>query len=197
MADIPKPIQNLINHFSKLPGIGPKSASRLTYYLLKKPNNEVLDFGNALSNLQKNLVYCSKCHNYTEIDPCNICQNPKKNPKLICVVEQPLEVLAIEKTSFSGIYHVLHGAITPIEGIGPDQLTLDNLKKRAKNEDIEEIIIATNPNLEGEATAIYIQNMFKDNPTIKITRLAFGLPMGSDLEYIDEITLGRALEGRQ
>ncbi len=197
MSDIPKPIQNLINHFSKLPGIGPKSASRLTYYLLKKPNNEVLDFGNALSNLQKNLVYCSKCHNYTEIDPCNICQNPKKNPKQICVVEQPLEVLAIEKTSFSGTYHVLHGAITPIEGIGPDQLTLDNLKKRATSEEIEEIIIATNPNLEGEATAIYIQNMFKDNNTIKITRLAFGLPMGSDLEYIDEITLSRALEGRQ
>lgn len=197
MSNISKPIQNLINHFSKLPGIGSKTASRLTYYLLKKPNNEVLDFGNALINLQKNLVYCSRCHNYTEIDPCEICRNPKKNSNIICVVEQPLDVLAIEKTSFGGVYHVLHGALAPIEGIGPEHLTLDQLKSRINREHIEEIIIATNPNLEGEATAIYIQNMLQSRPNLKITRLAFGLPMGTDLEYVDEITLGRAFDGRK
>jgi recombination protein RecR len=197
MQYIPKPIENLINHFSKLPGIGPKTASRLTYYLLKKPKNDVYDFGQALSNLQKDLIYCSKCHNYTQIDPCAICQNSKKNQSIICVIEQPLDIMAIEKTSFNGIYHVLHGAIAPIEGIGPEHLTLNHLYQRIKNEQIEEIIIATNPNLEGEATAMYIQNMLKKFPNIHISRLAFGLPMGSDIEYVDEITLGKAFEGRK
>lgn len=193
---IPPSIASLINHFSKLPGIGPKTASRLTYYLLKKPSQEVIDFGNALVNLQKNLKYCSICHNYTEIDPCLICTNTKKNPHLICVVEQPLDIIAIEKTFFNGMYHVLHGSLKPIEGIGPEHLTLENLKNRVKKDSIEEIIIATNPNLEGEATSVYIQNMLK--PTnIKITRLAFGMPMGSDLEYIDEVTLTRSFEGRK
>lgn len=197
MQNIPKSIANLIHHFSKLPGIGPKSASRLTYFLLKKPKNDVQQFGQALVTLQENLIYCSICHNYTEIDPCEICQNPKKNPRVICVVEQPLDILAFEKTSFAGTYHVLHGALAPIEGIGPEHLTLESLNKKARQGNIEEIIIATNPNLEGEATAIYIQNMLENIPEIKITRLAFGLPMGSDLEYIDELTLNKAIEGRK
>lgn len=197
MSHTPKSILNLINHFSKLPGIGPKSASRLTYLLLKKSNNEIIDFGNALLNLKKNLTYCSTCHNYTETDPCEICQDPKKNSHIVCVVEQPLDILAVEKTSYNGIYHVLHGALAPIEGIGPEHLTLEHLLNRIKNDEIEELIIATNPNLEGESTAIYIQNMLKQFSNLKITRLAFGLPMGSDLEYVDEITLNRAFEGRK
>ncbi|HPH78889.1 MAG TPA: recombination mediator RecR [bacterium] len=197
MQNIPRPIENLINHFSKLPGIGPKTASRLTYHLLKKPKNDVYDFGQALTNLQKDLIYCSKCHNYTQIDPCLICQNPKKNPSTLCVVEQPLDVIAIEKTSFNGIYHVLHGALAPIEGIGPEHLTLEHLLRRIKQEQVTELIIATNPNLAGEATAVYIQNMLKNIPDIHISRLAFGLPMGSDIEYVDEITLSKAFEGRK
>ncbi|MFA4930727.1 MAG: recombination mediator RecR [Patescibacteria group bacterium] len=196
MAHIPSSISNLINHFSRLPGIGQKTASRLTYYLLHKNNQEILDFGSALTNLKQNLQLCSNCHNYTNTNPCLICQDPKREAQTICVVEQPLDIIAIEKTNYRGHYHVLHGALSPIDGIGPEHLTLDNLYRRLQNQDIAELIIATNPNLEGEATAIYIQNMLKTN-NIHITRLAFGLPMGTDLEYTDEITLTKAMEGRK
>jgi len=196
MQYLPNSIQDLINHFAKLPGIGPKTASRLTYYLLTKPDQEVVDFGQTMANLKTNLQYCANCHNYAEQKLCNICSNPKRDPNIICVIEQPLDVVAIEKTSFSGLYHILHGALAPIEGIGPEHLTLDNLRQRIADNPIEEIVIATNPSLEGEATAIYIQNMFKNNQ-IKITRLAQGLPIGADLEYADEITLSKAFEGRK
>lgn len=196
MHYLPNSIKDLINQFAKLPGIGPKTASRLTYYLLTKPDQEVADFGRVMSNLKINLQYCQNCHNYAEQKLCNICSHPKRNPDIICIVEQPLDVVAIEKTGFPGLYHILHGSIAPIDGIGPEHLTLDNLKKRVLEHPVEELIIATNPTLEGEATAIYIQNMFKDS-SIKITRPAQGLPIGSDLEYADEITLSKAFEGRQ
>jgi recombination protein RecR len=193
---LPKSIRELIIHFSKLPGIGPKTASRLTYYLLSKPPAEVGAFGQSLVNLQTNLKYCQHCHNYAESDLCSICQDARRNPEIICVVEQPLDVVALEKTGFNGVYHILHGALTPIEGIGPDHLTLDHLKQRLTKNEITELIIATNPTLEGEATAIYIQNMLPAS-SYKITRLAFGLPMGTDLEYADELTLAKAIEGRK
>lgn len=196
MSHIPQSINNLINHFAKLPGIGHKTASRLTYYLLHKSDQDVIDFGNALTGLKQNLSLCSNCHNYTQEDPCQICQDPKRQASTICVVEQPLDIIAIEKTNYRGLYHVLHGALSPIEGIGPEHLTLEKLNLRTKNNQIKEIIIATNPNLEGEATSIYIQNML-EKENIKITRLAFGLPMGTDLEYTDEITLSKAMEGRK
>ncbi|MBU0647952.1 recombination mediator RecR [Patescibacteria group bacterium] len=196
MNHIPQSITNLINQFAKLPGIGQKTASRLTYYLLRKSGQDVLDFGQAMTNLKKNLISCSRCHNYANQDPCSICQDPKRDPQTICVIEQPLDIIAVEKTGFKGHYHVLHGALAPIEGIGPEHLTLENLKNKVNNNDMFELIIATNPNLEGEATAIYIQNMLSDQ-NIKITRLAFGLPMGIDLEYTDEITLTKAFEGRK
>lgn len=196
MQYLPNSIQELINHFAKLPGIGPKTASRLTYYLLTKPEQEVVDFGQTMTELKTNLQYCVNCHNYAEQKLCNICSNPKRDPNIVCVVEQPLDVVAIEKTSFNGLYHILHGVLAPIEGIGPEHLTLENLRQRISDNPIEEIVIATNPSLEGEATAIYIQNMFKTN-SIKITRLAQGLPIGSDLEYADEITLSKAFEGRK
>lgn len=196
MNYIPPSITNLINHFSKLPGIGPKTAGRLTFFLLKKSDQEVASFGEALINLKPNLSYCSSCYNYTEQNPCLICSDPKRQPELICVVEQPLDILAMEKTGFRGMYHVLHGALAPIDGIGPEQLTLQNLQKKVSQQAISELIIATNPNLEGESTAIYIQNMFQDS-NIRITRLAFGLPVGTDLEFADEITLSKAYEGRK
>lgn len=196
MNHTPKSITNLVNQFSKLPGIGQKTASRLTYYLLRKAPQEVQQFGQALIDLQKKLIFCSECYNYTEDNPCLICSDTSRDNHILCVVEQPLDIIALEKTGYKGIYHVLHGALAPIEGIGPEHLTLENLQKRIETKEIKEIIIATNPNLEGEATFIYIQNMFK-NKSIKISRLAFGLPVGSDLEYADEITLTKAMEGRK
>jgi len=196
MHYLPNSIQDLINQFAKLPGIGPKTASRLTYYLLTKPDQEVADFGKVMSNLKINLQYCQNCHNYAEQKICQICANPKRQTNIICVIEQPLDVVAVEKTGFNGVYHILHGALAPIDGIGPEHLTLDHLRQRISTEPIEELIIATNPTLEGEATAIYIQNLLKDT-NIKITRLAQGLPIGSDLEYADEITLTKAFEGRK
>lgn len=195
MSHIPQSINNLINHFAKLPGIGQKTASRLTYYLLHKPEQEIVDFGNALVNLKKNLQLCQTCFNYAETNPCHICKNDKRDKSLVCIVEQPLDILAIEKTHYNGLYHVLHGALSPIDGIGPEHLTLEKLKNRARDNTIKEIIIATNPTLEGEATATYIFTILDQNP-IKISRLAFGIPMGVDLEYTDEITLAKAMDNR-
>ena len=196
MSNIPSSINNLINQFAKLPGIGQKTASRLTYYLLHKSKEDIENFGFAFLNLKKNLSLCQNCHTYTENNPCDICSDARRDQSIICVVEQPLDVIAIEKTGFRGHYHVLHGSLAPIEGIGPEHLTLENLKNRIINTPIKELIIATNPNLEGEATFMYIQDMLKNNQ-LKITRLAFGLPMGIDLEYTDEITLTKAFEGRK
>ncbi|MFH1186934.1 MAG: recombination mediator RecR [Candidatus Levyibacteriota bacterium] len=202
---IPKAIQNLIDSFEKLPGIGPKSAQRLTFYLLHVPQIELDKFANSLESLKKDTVLCSLCQMIGESDPCGICQESDRDGSIICVVEQPLDVLALEKgRRFKGKYHVLHGKIDPLNNIGPDEIFIDKLFIRIKdNKDkIKEIVLATNPTMEGEATAMYIAKNIKNNinnskgSKIKITRIGRGLPIGADLEYADETTLQRAMEGR-
>ena len=197
---LPKPVQNLIDEFSRLPGIGPKTAARLVFYLLKKPKSDVLRFGNAVNELLANIKYCSKCFSITDADICDICSNESRNQEILAVVEEPLDIVALEKTRvFSGLYHVLGGAISPIDGIGPENLRIAELIDKLKNNSkIKEVILATNPSLEGEATATYIKTqMEKIAPELEITRIARGLPVGGDLEYADEITLSRSLEGRK
>lgn len=194
-----KPIRNLIEAFEKLPGIGPKTAARLTFYLLHVPQAQLEEFAQALSSLKRETVLCSICFNVSEADPCPICGDSGRDKSLICVVEQPLDALALEKAgNFSGTYHVLHGAISPLNNIGPEEIYLKPLLARAQNGSVAEIILATNPNMEGEATAMYIKRAIKNqNEKVKVTRLAHGLPVGSDLEYADEVTLSRAIEGRR
>jgi len=202
---LPKSVQNLIDQFSRLPGIGPKSAARLTFYLLSKPDGDVECLGQSVTDLKKNLKFCEECYNITENENlCAICSNPQIDESKICVVEEALDIVALEKTDYNGKYHVLGGAISPIDGIGPDNLRVRELvDKLQNNHDVEEIILATDPSLEGEATAMYIVELVKkfikdgkiDND-LKITRIARGLPVGGDLEYADEVTLSRALEGR-
>lgn len=196
---LPKSVQNLIDELSKLPGIGPKSAARLAFYLLTKPDSDVEGLGDSISNLKKNLKYCPKCFNITEEEICKICDDEKRNKSLLAVVEEPLDIIALEKSGgYAGIYHVLGGAISPIDGIGPEDLRIDQLIKRLMNDGVEEIILATNPSLEGEATASYIKDQIdKKGIKISITRIARGLPVGGDLEYADEVTLRRSLEGRR
>jgi recombination protein RecR len=196
---LPKVIENLIESFQKLPGIGPKTAQRLTFYLLNVPQGQLDYFAESLSNLKKKTVFCSVCKNITEVDPCSICSDSSRNRKVIMVVEQPLDLIAFEKTGkFKGLYHVLHGRISPLENIGPDEIFVDDLLKRISSQDIDEIIIATNPNMEGEATAMYLaKEIRKISDSIKITRLGMGIPTGADLEYADDLTLTQALEGRR
>lgn len=201
---IAKPLARLIESFQKLPGIGPKTAQRLSYYLLHVPQSELDFFSSALSRLKKETVLCSICRNVAESDPCPICADGQRDNSLVMVVEQPLDILAFEKTGkYKGLYHVLHGAINPLENIGPDELYIKDLMsrlKRQKSKKVREIIIATNPTMEGEATAIYINKKVKSQLTsqpIKITRLGMGVPTGADLEYADERTLSQALEGRR
>lgn len=205
MNILPKSLQKVIEEFSKLPGIGNKSASRLAFYLINQPKIASEEFGNALLDLNTNLKTCKICFNITENETCTICSDPKRDKKVICVVEHPLDVLAIEKTGeFNGVYHVLGGAISPVDGIGPEDLKIEELLNRIKSDGIQEVILATNPSLEGEATALYIQkeitalkSEIKSIKDLKITRIARGLPVGGDLEYADEITLSRAFEGRK
>ena len=197
---IAKPLARLIESFQKLPGIGPKTAQRLTYYLLHVPQSELDDFSEALSNLKKDTVFCSLCKNVSESDPCSICTQTGRDESTILVVEQPLDILAFEKTGkYSGVYHVLHGAINPLENIGPDEIFIQDLIDRVKELDgVKEVIIATNPTMEGEATAMYINKKLKaQNSKLRITRLGMGIPTGADLEYADETTLTQALEGRR
>ncbi len=194
----PAPVTKLIDEFSRLPGIGPKTASRLTFYLLRNPAERTLALAEALRELHDKVLFCSRCFNIAESDPCPICSDENRDHSIICVVEEPLDVLAIERTrDFRGLFHVLHGVIAPTEGIGPEELKIAELveRVRASQSEIREIIIATNPNLEGEATARYISRQFEGS-VVKITSLARGLPIGGDLEYADEITLSRALSGR-
>ena len=201
MSLLPKAISRLIESFEKLPGIGPKTASRLAFYLLHVPQDDLELFASNLQGLKSNTVLCSLCKNVAEADPCSICSNPSRDQSMICVVEQPTDVLSIEKTGkFKGVYHVLHGAIDPLNNIGPDEIYLEDLAKRVKIGSTAEIILATNPTMEGEATAMYISkqiNQLTGNKATKITRLAHGLPVGADIEYADEVTLSRALEGRR
>ncbi|MFT5195282.1 MAG: recombination protein RecR [Cellvibrionaceae bacterium] len=197
-ASLPPTIQRLINDLSRLPGIGPKSASRLAFYLLRGSDPTLtLDLSEALTALKENTRFCSNCYNITEVDPCEVCTNTERDLRLICVVEEPLDLVAIERSrAFNGQYHVLHGAISPIEGIGPDELYIEPLIKRIEHGDFDEVIIATNATLEGDTTARYIERRLK-NFGVHVTSLARGLSVGSDLEYTDEMTLSRALQGRQ
>jgi recombination protein RecR len=201
MSILPKSLQNLINQFSKLPGIGPKTASRLAFYLLKQPDMEVQSFAEAVGKLQQGIIYCSSCFNMAETDPCKICSDQRRNQNLICVVEDPLDVVAMSQISeYNGTYHVLGGAISPLDGIGPENLKIRELLSRlTKSSERKEIILATNPSMEGEATSMFIAKQLKQPgyEHVKVTRLGRGLPMGGDLEYADEFTLSKALEGRQ
>lgn len=196
MRILPKTVQNLIDEFSRLPGIGPKSAQRLAFYLLRGTKERAAALGEAVLNVKENIKICSVCSNIAEEDPCVVCSDSKRNAEQIMVVEEPLDIIAFEKTGkYEGTYHVLHGAISPVEGIGPDDLYIKQLLDRVYAGGIKEIILATNINVEGEATAMYLQKIIEPLG-IKITRIARGLPVGSDIEYADEITLSRALEGR-
>jgi len=196
---IARPIAALIESFQKLPGVGPKSAQRLTYYLLHVPQSQLDDFAESVSRLKKDTVLCSVCKNVSETDPCPICSDPTRDQSQIMVVEQPLDILAFEKTGkFKGVYHVLHGAINPLDNIGPDEIYIDPLLDRVKKNNIEEIIIATNPTMEGEATSMYLKKQLTVNSQqLKVTRLGMGIPTGADLEYADEVTLTQAFEGRR
>jgi recombination protein RecR len=197
-----KPIQNVVDAFSKLPGIGPKTAQRLAYYLLHVPQTELDSFSDALSLLKKDTVLCAVCKNVSDSDPCEYCDNDNRDHATILVVEQPLDILAFERTGrFNGVYHCLHGAINPLDNIGPDEIFINELIKRTKatnGHTIKEIIIATNPTMEGEATAMYIDKRIKDKGLgTKVTRLGMGIPTGAYLEFADEMTLFQAMEGRR
>ncbi len=190
-------IDDLTNSFSRLPGIGKKSAARIVNNLLKANPAYIQNFARQLSELQQKIKPCSVCGAWTEINPCPICSNPLRDKSLICVVEQPQDVITIDSTgTFSGLFHVLGGVIAPLEGIGPEQLNIASLLNRAKTEAIKEIIIATNPTFEGDSTAMYLQRLLSDFPNIKVTRLATGIPVGGDLEYADKLTLARSFSGR-
>ncbi len=197
------PVTALIEEFAKLPGIGPKTAQRLTFFILRSPADQARRLAEAITRMKESIIHCSTCFNITESDPCPICANPQRERGIICVVEEPLDVLALEKTGvYKGLYHVLHGALSPVEGIGPRDLRIDELVARVRRGDeagedtVREVILATNPNYEGDYTAAYIAPLIA-RPGLNITRLARGLPIGGDLEYADEGTLSRALEGRQ
>ena len=196
MAQVPKSVQNLIEAFERLPGIGPKTAQRLTFYLLHAPKEEAENLAKAAVEMKEKTVLCSICFNIGEENPCAICADLSRDKSIIMVVEDPLDVLALEKANYKGLYHVLHGVISPLENIGPDEIHIRELLPRLKGETIKELILATNPTMEGEATAMYIQRLISPLG-VKITRIARGLPVGSDLEYADETTLSRALEGRK
>ena len=193
---IPEPVTRLVEAFSRLPGVGPKTASRLTYYLLRASDDVSLGLAAALTNLKAQTQFCRVCFNITVDDPCSICRSRQRETESIAVVEEPLDLMAIERTGvYKGRYHVLHGAISPVNGIGPDDLKIRELVKRVKDEQTLEVIVATNPGMEGDATAMYLQRELAATG-VRITRLARGLPTGGDLEYVDSVTLMRALEGR-
>jgi len=193
----PEPISKLIDSFMKLPGIGPKTAVRLAFFVLDMKEDDVLGFAKALVNAKRDLAYCSVCGHITDRDPCYICNDSHRDQSVVCVVQETKDVIAMEKMKeYQGVYHVLRGAISPMEGIGPEDINIPQLLKRLHDETVQEVILATNPNIEGEATAMYISRLLK--PTgIKVTRIAHGLPVGGDLEYADEVTLSKALEGRR
>lgn len=194
---VPKSVASLIDAFESLPGIGPKTAARLTYYLLHAPDSLSEKLSEATHDLKLKTKICSVCQNITESDPCDVCDDESRDKTIICVVEDPLDVWAIEKSgSFSGLYHVLHGVIAPLENIGPEDLRINELLKRLKDREVKELILATNPSMEGEATAMYIQRLVKPFG-VKTTRIARGIPIGAEIEYADEVTVRRALEGRK
>lgn len=196
MSITARPIARVVDEFARLPGIGPKTAQRLTFHLLRMPAERAEALAEAIMELKRNVVLCSQCFNITESSPCELCSNPARDVSRICVVEEPLDLVALERTGqYSGTYHVLHGALSPMEGIGPEELKMRELLHRLSGNTVQEIILATNPNLEGDYTAMYLTRMIKPLG-VTVTRLARGLPMGGDLEYADEITLSNALAGR-
>ena len=194
---VPKSVAELIDAFEALPGIGPKTAARLTYYLLHAPDSLSEKLSQATKDLKSKTKICSTCQNITEADPCDVCADSQRDPSIICVVEDPLDVWAIEKSgSFNGMYHVLHGVIAPLDNIGPEELKIRQLLPRIQDGSVKELILATNPSMEGEATAMYIQRLVKPLG-VKVTRIARGIPIGAEIEYADEVTVRRALEGRK
>ncbi|WP_373233200.1 recombination mediator RecR [Cohnella sp.] len=193
----PEPIAKLIDSFSRLPGIGPKSAARLAFFVLRMKEEDVVDFAKALVSVKRNLTYCSVCCNITDTDPCRICSDKSRDVSSICVVQEPKDLVAIERIrDFNGYYHVLNGAISPMDGLGPDDIRIAELVRRLGDDQVQELILATNPNIEGEATAMYLSRLVKPFG-IKVTRIAHGLPVGGDLEYADEVTLSKAMSGRR
>ena len=201
MLDYSEPVAKLIDEFKRLPGIGHKSAQRLAFYILRRPQAEVDHFADSLREVKQKIVFCANCNNLTDVEPCLYCANPKRDRSIVCIVEEPYNLVAVEKTrSFRGLYHVLHGTLSPMRGIGPDELMLANLLPRLRPEnnegiEIKEIIVATNPTTEGEATANYIARLLKPLGVL-VTRIAMGMPVGSDLEFVDEVTMDRALANR-
>ncbi len=201
MAKLPRAVTKLIEQFERLPGIGPKSAQRLVFYLLHNPTEEIEQFASRLKAIKTDTVMCSLCHNVAENDPCHICADSSRDKKTLCIVEQPLDLVAIENSDkYQGYYHVLHGAIDPLNNIGPEQIFMRDVLKRL--EGVEELILATNPTMEGEATALYLTELIQksnriDTSSLKITRIGHGLPIGADIEYADGVTIARALEGRR
>ena len=197
MSKFAEPMARLIDELKKLPGVGGKSAQRLAFHILRSSAEDADSLASAIHNLKEKLHLCSVCNNITDVDPCSYCSSPTRNQRLVCVVEEPTNIAAIEKTrSYNGVYHVLHGAISPLHGVGPEQLRIPSLIKRVESDSVDEIIIATNPTLEGEATAVYLTGLIK-RPTVKVTRIATGIPAGSDIEYADEVTMLKAIEGRR
>lgn len=201
MSDVAPPVAALVEELSKLPGVGVKTAQRLTFFILRSPTDQARRLAEAIMRVKESIIYCSRCYNITENDPCSICSNPGREQNVICVVEEPLDVLALEKTGvYKGMYHVLHGALSPLNGVGRKDIRIDELLKRLGTSAIQEVILATNPGFEGDYTAGVIKDGIRQElhlPQLHVTTLARGLPLGSDLEYADEGTLSRAIEGRR
>ncbi len=197
MSKFAEPMTRLIDELKKLPGVGNKSAQRLAFHILRSSDDDATLLADAVREVKSKLRLCSICNNITEVDPCVYCSNPTRNQQLICVVEEPTNISSIEKTrNFNGVYHVLHGTLSPLHGVGPEHLRINNLLKRLEGGRVEEVILATNPTVEGEATATYLSKLLKSEGT-KVTRIATGVPVGSDIEYADEVTMQKAMEGRR
>jgi recombination protein RecR len=197
VAKFAEPMARLIDELKKLPGVGSKSAQRMAFHILRSSTEDAEALSSAIHTLKETLHLCSVCSNITDIDPCTYCSSATRNQRLVCVVEEPTNIASIEKTrSYNGVYHVLHGAISPLHGIGPEQLRIPSLLKRVDSGSVDEIIIATNPTIEGEATAVHLTHLMK-RPGVKVTRIATGIPAGSDIEYADEVTMLKAMEGRR
>ena len=197
MSKFAEPMVRLIDELKKLPGIGSKSAQRLAFHILRSSDEDAEALAAAVRDVKEKLQLCSLCNNITDVDPCTYCSSPTRNQRLVCVVEEPTNIAAIEKTrNYNGVYHVLHGSISPLHGIGPEQLRTANLLRRIDGGQVDEVIIATNPTVEGEATAVHLARLIK-RPGVKVTRIAMGIPVGSDLEYTDEVTILKAMEGRR
>ncbi len=197
MSKFAEPMARLIDELKKLPGIGSKNAQRLAFHILRSSEEDAEALASSIREVKEKLHLCSICNNITDVDPCTYCSSPTRNQRLVCVVEEPTNIASVEKTrSYNGVYHVLHGSLSPLHGVGPEHLRLANLSRRVEEGEVDELILATNPTVEGEATAVYISNMVK-RANVKVTRIATGIPAGSDIEYADEVTMAKAIEGRR